>query len=124
MTEAVLPGRYFHVPAREMLLDTRDACPAYPLLALDGVAVTPAGQHHLVLSLLPTVRFYLGPDQASVQRRAQLLVAGLEVRSLQGRPEMGRAVREWVLLAWDVMLDELVEAIAKDSFPVDRPAPR
>lgn len=116
MSGASLPGRYFHVPAEEMLLANHEACPVYPLLVLDGVAVTPSGQHHLVLCLLPTVRVYLGPDRASVERRVQLLVTGLAVRSLRGRPEVAQAVGEWVMLAWEAMLDELVEAIAGGAF--------
>lgn len=118
-----LPGRHFHVPAREMLLPARQVCPVYPALGLEGVAVTPAGQHHLVLTLLPSVRSYLGPDLVRVQRQTALLVAGLVAGSLRARPDVARAAGEWVLLAWEAMLDELVDAFAGEALRADRLPP-
>lgn len=55
---------HFQVDARELLLDQPERCPFYMPLALEGIAVTPTGQHHLVLNT-PAARFYAGPDTAN-----------------------------------------------------------
>ncbi len=74
---------HFHVEGRELLMDRPERCPFYPALALEGLAITPVGQHHLILGT-PAARFYAGPDTTTVARRAQLLAAGLR----QGRPDL------------------------------------
>lgn len=102
---------HFHVAARELLMDQSERCPFYPPLVLEGLAVTQAGQHHLILGT-PAARFYAGPDTRTVARRAQLLSAALH----QGRPglshDLAAAVAAWVELCWEGVVDELVDAIA------------
>ena len=102
---------HFDVDAHELLMDQPEQCPFYPPLVLEGIAVTPGGQHHLVLRT-PSARFYAGPDTATVTRRAQLLAAALR----DGRPGLSVALADaaaaWVDLCWESVVDELVDAIA------------
>lgn len=100
--------RYFHVPARELLLDAPQRCPVLPGLALQGLAVAEGEQHHL--SLGSGTRFYVGPDTATVQRRAGILAAGLRQAGLAA--DHAQLAGAWVQEAWEASLDELVAAIA------------
>lgn len=108
-------SRHFHVHAREMLLEEPTRCPFLPGLAMVGLAVTADEQHHLILEIGDQEladRFYAGPTQHDVKRRARTLS-----RALQQRPELDEfhagLVEDWVLLAWEAALDELVEAILR-----------
>lgn len=102
------PGRHFHVAATELLMPDPMHCPFLPTLTLDGVAVTPSGQHHLILSLHGRARMYIGPDDTTVRRRADTMAAALT-------PHLGTfhadLIGEWVRWAWDALLDELVEQL-------------
>ena len=52
-------------------------------------------------------RFYLGPTQDLVERRAQIVTQALEHGCAGISAEQAAAVGAWLLLAWDVMLEEL-----------------
>lgn len=104
-------SRYFHRPGRELLLEESVACPYLPGLALVGVAVTVAEQHHLIFELgaLGQVdRFYIGPTQEDVARRAQILASALQAGPRLDELHAG-LVQDWILLAWEATLDALVE---------------
>lgn len=103
---------HFQVDARELLLDQPERCPFYMPLALEGIAVTPTGQHHLVLNT-PAARFYAGPDTATVARRAQLLGAALRRGRAGLSVDLAAAASAWVELCWESVVDELVDAIAQ-----------
>ncbi len=94
-----------------MLLNLPQACHAWPLLTLDGVAVTAQGQHYLILTFKDMTRCYIGPDQTTVQRRAELVAAALARRL---GPIQAAQVGAWVEWAWEALLDELVDAISTD----------
>lgn len=102
---------HFHVPAREILDDEPTTCPYLPHLTLDGLAVTPTGQHHLVMTLCDTARFYVGPDTATVHRRAHILTTALSRRL---EPFHAHLVHQWILAAWEATLDELVDSLTTD----------
>ena len=110
--EPQTPRRHFHVDAVEMLLEDPQPCLFLPDLQLVGLAVTPAGQHHLILTLGTEDRIYFGPDDVTVARRAEILAAALRlgVRALE--PFHAAAVANWVSLAWEAALDELAGALA------------
>ncbi len=110
MTAPTTPSRHFHVDAAELLLEDPVRCAFLPGLTLDGIAVTPHGQHHLVLTLAGRERFYVGPDDTTVTRRAQILAAAL-TRHLD--PAHAHLVGEWVQWAWDALLDELVDRLTR-----------
>lgn len=114
-------SRHFHVPAREMLFLEREACPVYPPLGFEGVAVTPALEHYVVLTLLPGVRSYLGPTQVLAERQTEILVAALMTGPLREDHDVARAAGQWVLLAREAMLDGVVDAIMGDG-PLTVPA--
>lgn len=101
--------RHFHVPARELALDPQP-CPFLPALVLEGLAVTPDEQHHLILRLGQD-RFYVGPTDQDVARRVRLLAQAL----CQGTAHLDTAhadlVGWWVTAAWEATLDEIVDAI-------------
>lgn len=109
VTEA--PETRFAVPARELLLDEPSPCPFHPALALLGVAIDPAGGHHLVLDCAG-VRFYTGPDTRSVARRSEILAAALRDgrTGLSSRAAIGAAA--WMRCAHEVLVDELVDVIS------------
>lgn len=112
MTGLVAQRRHFHVAARELLLKPAVSCPFLPDLSMVGLAVTPTGQHHLILSLADRDRFYLGPDSATIARRTQILIAAMQqgTRALDG--PRASLVDVWVAAAWEATLDELTDAIA------------
>lgn len=105
---------HFHVPAREMLLEHPERCLFLPNLTLDGVAVTEAGHHHLILTLGDLDRIYFGPDSLTVSRRAEILISALQRGAAQIDHAQADLVRVWILLAWEAALDELTEALAGD----------
>lgn len=105
---------HFMVQARELLLDEQVTCPYHPLLTLEGVAVTPDGQHHLI-GHAAGQRAYLGPTQAIVERRAQIIAAALARPDLaepdSGRTELAWLIQYWLVQCWEALLDELVDAL-------------
>lgn len=103
--------RHFHVAARELLLDQPDRCPFLPALTLDGLAVTSGGQHYLVLTL-GLDRVYVGPDDQTVRRRAQVLSLALHQGVAALDPTRADLVGWWITAAWEAAVDNLVEAIA------------
>jgi len=108
MTTTPSRDRHFHVPAVEMLLEDPVRCIFLPTLTLDGIAVTDAGQHHLVLTLAGIARFYIGPDDTTVARRAQILTAAL---SRHLKADHADLIGQWIQWSWDSLLDELVDRI-------------
>lgn len=98
--------RHFHVPARELALDAPQPCPFLPALALEGLAVTPEQQHHLILSLGQD-RFYIGPTDQAVARRAQLLATALHQGTAHLDRDHADLIGWWVTAAWESSLDEL-----------------
>ena len=102
--------QHFHVTALEDLLDEPIECPVLPTLAVTGHAQSLTGQHYVVLELTGAAavdRFYLGPTQDLVERRAQIVTHALEHGCSEISAEQAAAVGAWLLLAWDVMLEEL-----------------
>lgn len=104
--------RHFHVPAQEMLLEQAERCLFLPGLTLDGLAVTARGDHHLILTLADTDRIYLGPDDTTVSQRAQILADALHHGRAAIAPDHAALIRDWIQLAWEAMLDEVVDAIS------------
>lgn len=103
-----IPGRHFHVPADELLLDDPVRCDFLPTLTLDGIAVTAGGQHHLVITVAGIARFYVGPDDATVTRRAQILTAALNTHLTADHSTL---VGQWIQWTWEALLDELVDRL-------------
>jgi hypothetical protein len=68
-------------------------------------------QHYLILTFQDMTRCYIGPDQTTVQRRAELVAAALARRL---GPIQAAQVGAWVEWAWEALLDELVDAISTD----------
>lgn len=107
--------------AREMLLDEPQACPTFPGLLLDGLAVGPDGQHYLTLTVhppnnKPTFRLYVGPDPDTIARRGLILVAAL--RSHGGdlaTPETGIGVLAWLAACWTEAAAEIDQAAARGA---------
>lgn len=109
----VMPETMFAAPdARELLLpDGGLACPFHPRLWVAGVAVTPAGQHHLIVRA-GSVRAYFGPTQQDVQRRAELTARALSGLFDQADREFGQQLLAWwIEQAWETLIDELTEQI-------------
>lgn len=102
--------RHFHVPARELALNPAQPCPFLPALVLEGLAVTPNEQHHLILSMGQD-RFYFGPTDQAVARRSRLLAAALCQGAAQLDPDHADLVGWWVMAAWGATLDELVDTL-------------
>ncbi len=106
-----VPRGHFHVTARELRLEEPERCPFLPALTMDGLAVTPEGQHHLILTLRATDRMYFGPDERTVTRRTQILTMALQ----RGEAALDRyhadLVGEWVATVWEAAIDELVDAM-------------
>lgn len=107
------PARHFHVPADELLLTEPTACAFLPTLTLDGLAVTDQGQHHLILTLSGLSRFYVGPDDATVDRRAAILTAALSVQQHQLDPFHAALIGDWIRWSWEALLDELVDQLTQ-----------
>lgn len=79
---------------------------------MEGVAIEGAGGHHLIVGVEDADRVYVGSDEARVRRRALLLADALH----QGAAGLDRGhadlVGDWVVLAWEAMLDEVVDAVS------------
>lgn len=97
--------RHFHVSAEELLFGSAVPCVFLPTLTLDGIAVTPHGQHHLILTLAGVARFYMGPDDATVTRRIEIFTAALRNHI---DTQHASFVGEWIQWSWESLLDELV----------------
>lgn len=101
---------HFQVHARELLFDEPIECPLYPPLTFDGVAIDRTDHQYLILRAAAT-RFYAGPDDQTVRRRAQILAAALLGPALNA--ELGAVLTTWVEECWTALLDELVDAFAQ-----------
>lgn len=102
--------RHFHVDAREMLLDVPEKCPVAPGITFDGLAVTPEGQHHLIVTARGQ-RAYVGPDVATVTRRAEILTQALSHGPAALDTDHATWVGWWVREMWEAVTDELTNAI-------------
>lgn len=101
-----------------MALDDPVACPVLPRLRFRAVAATPAGEHHLVISLdrpsCAPVVFHLGPDRETIARRGLIMIAGLKAHGdlpagTDGMVE-GLAILYWLADCWTILHEELTVA--------------
>lgn len=109
------PRTHFAVPAREMLFDEPEVCPAYGGLTFDGIAVTAADEMHLILRV-PTARAYFGPDGETISRRGLILLAALRDSALPPRPADMPMLMLWLMTCWTTTLAE-IEAAGTKSAP-------
>lgn len=112
--------RHFHVPAREMLLDTPTPCPFLPTLQLLGLAATSDGQHHLIVRLTGAPdtgaqRVYLGPTSEDVQRRAAIITLALANHRNPDATIIAEPVGMWLIATWEATITEVAKAIMGDS---------
>lgn len=117
-TALIPPERvHFAVPGtRELLLDEPQACPAFPGLTFDGLAIVPDGQRHYLAVTIrppnkPMLRVHLGPDPETIARHGLILVAAL--RSHGGdlaAPEVGASILAWLAVCWTEAAAELGHA--------------
>lgn len=106
---------HFAAPgARELLLDEPEACPWYPRLVLTGLAIAPGEEVHIILST-PLLRAHLGPDTATVARRAAIVAGALEAGRPHMDPALATATADWILLCWEMAVEQVAEAIARPS---------
>lgn len=116
-TERLTPTRvHFADPAATVMpLDTPVACPVLPSLHFRAIASTPAGEHHLVLSLerntTEPVVFHLGPDRHTIARRGVILIAGMlahgDLRNdVDGLVECC-AILDFLAACWTILHEEL-----------------
>ena len=103
--------RHFHVEAQEMLFERPECFPLLPALQLLGVAMTPAGQGHLILTLGED-RSYFGPDSATVARRTAILIAALKQGPVALDDPRAYLIDAWVSTAWEATLDALTNLIS------------
>ena len=106
--------------AKVMALDTPVSCPVLPNLRFRAIASTPAGEHHLVISLdrpagAPSVGFNLGPDRATIARRGLILLAGLiahgDLRDDADGMVEGLTILDWLAVCWIILHEELGKAM-------------
>lgn len=97
--------------AQTMLFDQPAPCPVLPGLVLDGVAVDPAGRHHLALTLRRddqvVIRVHLGPDEAMIARRGLIIVTALRSHGDLDGPEHSIAILTWLATCWATFHEEL-----------------
>lgn len=108
------PRTHFAVPAREMLFDRPESCPAYGGLTFDGIAVTAADEIHLILRT-PFARAYFGPNSAAISRRGLILLAGLRDSAMPPRPHEMPMLMLWLMTCWTATLAEIEAAGAKST---------
>jgi len=113
---AVQPRTHFQVTAREMLLDEPICCPLYGALTFDGLAIDHQQRAHLVVRTA-AARAYLGPDPATVARRAHILVVAL-VDGGVIRPDRAPGIAAWLGECWTAAADEI--GIAAATQPTGR----
>ena len=101
----VQPQTHFQVPASEMLLDEPICCPIYGALTFDGSAIDHGEQVHLIVRTA-SARAYLGPDSATVARRAHLLVVALVDSGVIG-PDRAADVAGWLGECWSAAVEEI-----------------
>ena len=94
----VRPRTHFQVPAREMLLDEPICCPIYGALTFDGLAIDHEERVHLVVRTT-AARAYLGPDSATVARRAHILVVALVDSGVIGS-DRAAGIAGWLGECW------------------------
>ena len=104
--------RHFHVEAREFLFERPSSFPLLPALQLLGVAMTPTGQGHLILTLDDEERSYFGPDSDTVARRTAILIAALKRGPAALDDDRAYLVDVWVSAAWEATLDALTDLIS------------
>ena len=102
---------HFKVAAREMLFDSPERCPVFPVLTFDGIAVDEDDRQHLIFTT-PAARFYAGPDEATVRRRAELVAAALRSGKPQLDADVAEVVSWWIETCWEATLDEIVDSLA------------
>lgn len=102
---------HFKVAAREMLFDSPERCPVFPVLTFDGIAVDEDDCQHLIFTM-PAARFYAGPDEATVRRRADLAAAALRTGRAQLDADIAEVVAWWIEACWEATLDEIVDSLA------------
>lgn len=108
-----LPSHLAVPGSRVMWLDEPQACPVYPGITLEGLAVAPGGQrHYLVLTVRPRSKapfhLHVGPDQAALARTGLIVVAALWTYGGDlATPEAGVAVLAWMADCWTETAAEL-----------------
>lgn len=120
-----LPSHLAVPGSRVMWLDEPQACPVYPGITLEGLAVAPDGQrHYLVLTVQPRSKpafhLHVGPDQA-LARTGLIVVATL--RTYGGdlaTPEAGVAVLAWMADCWTETAAELDAATSTAGGPLNK----
>ena len=112
----VRPRTHFQVPAREMLLDEPVCCPIYGALTFDGLAIDHEERVHLVVRTA-AARAYLGPDSATVARRAHILVVALVDSGVIGS-DRAAGIAGWLGECWSAAAEEI--SIAATTPPTGR----
>ena len=88
------PAHLAEPGARELLLDTPEACPAYPGLTLDGIAVTADGQRRYLV--------------VTVARRGLIIAAAFRTYPGDlGSLETGAGILAWLAACWTEAEDEI-----------------
>jgi len=95
---------HFQVPAVEMLFDEPLCCPIYGALTFDGLAADSQGRFHRVVRTA-AARAYLGPEAATVARRAHILVTALVDGGLIGVDRVS-GVAAWLGECWSAAAEE------------------
>ena len=106
----VRPRTHFQVPAREMLLDEPICCPIYGALTFDGLAIDHEERVHLVVRTA-AARAYLGPDSATVARRAHILFVALVDSGVIGS-DRAAGIAGWLGECWSAAAEEISIAAA------------
>jgi hypothetical protein len=99
-----------------MLLDEPICCQIYGALTFDGLAIDHEERVHLVVRTA-AARAYLGPDGATVARRAHILVVAL-VDSGVIRSDRAAGIAGWLGECWSAAAEEI--RIAATTLPTDR----
>ena len=101
---------------RIMELDTPLACPVFLGITFRAVAVTPPGEHYLVVGIdrpgLPPIVVHLGPDPTTIARRGLIMLAGLRAHGDLAADDqvVGLALLRWLAECWTILHDEIAEA--------------
>ena len=103
---------HFQVPAREMLFGGLIPCMVFPALAFEGIAVDLSDRQHLIFRA-PSVRFYAGPDRATVQLMAEIVTTKLRTEPTPLDPNVAEVMRFWMDDCWLAMADELVDQLTQ-----------
>jgi len=93
-----------------MLLDEPVCCPIYGALTFDGLAIDHEERVHLVVRTA-AARAYLGPDRATVARRAHILVVALVDSGVIGS-DRAAGIAGWLGECWSAAAEEISIAAA------------